>query len=471
MEATLQWKGRPFDEPTRKGIKEALSEIYSARLAPEDSPGKEVCSFCGKVPSLIGYVIARPPVRPDPVFEWESDFRKVPVARAGKVFCRVCLHHDFLQRDRYLELARSIAAGMDKAPQYLPMFDAIAGPRVVRRVQGATCSTCGRRGEALRCFLGAMCLRCHAAADALFRMQMRLEKDRTDDRERDYEGRVKAYLDELERMGREEARAVLAAREARARALGNPLPAPPKTAKTQHDAEAEQCIAFLDQEIGRAARYDSSDRDLIGDGTKIARVNEMLASKTPPRRDILEALLVRVSMLRNVMRTGVDFFDYTGDELINEVIGSYRSCGSFLDVGMSWYVPQAEAGPMLIVGGTAEKRRAAAYAISAVLRARDSAGWPYSGPRPFQFVEAEELWRMPQREQEEIRRRMLITPPDITIFGAESVDRFIEETPRRTNVRFATYFFMNGQEPLDLDKAPVYVSLPAPVPARPKRRG
>lgn len=494
-----------LDRAVVKRLEEQLDEIYREEPPSplEGRRGRAMCALHGGLPSGLGFVVAwrRPGRESD--FEWVYDADVL--ADQGTILCRTCMHPAFEDRDRDLDFVRAVTARMGEASRYLPIFDRIEALRAVRGLPDAVCSICSRRGPALNGVDAVVCWACLERARTVFRAELDRAAEEAKREEEQYDGEVRAYLAELTSIGEEEARAAMAVREASERPAqegpvgkGGPvaslvdsvagwwrrgrdavlprggIEALPVLAlrlgalqerleslapKTALDRDTEFAIDFLDEEIERAVRHRPSAGDLMGNRGKIEGVLRALGSTGPRRRDLLQRLLVRVSMLHKLVRQGIEFYDYTGDELIHEEISAYRSVCAHLSLGLVQYAWRAERdGTLLITGGDSLRRAAAATEIHSVLLAHATASSLFGPSVPFQYCEVETLYSMSEEEQAEVRRRMLVTPPFITVFGAESVDRFIEETPVRAKVRFVTYFFMNGQEPLDLDRAGVYVS-------------
>ena len=241
-------------------------------------------------------------------------------------------------------------------------------------------------------------------------------------------------------------------------------PIPPVV--TTRDSQAKQAIEFLDAEVPRALKHTTRSHDLMGDAVGIRNVHSALRP-----RELSPAMLLRllcsVSMLRQVMETGSSFCGYTGDELINERMGDYDAMATWLDIGVHGYAKAASEGGVIVHGGTREQRARVAAALRRISDHR-TADAMFSRPSaPFQYVEAEDFYAMTPEAQEEVRRRMLITPPYVTVFGADDLDRFVEETPRRATARVVTYLFMNGHDHIDLGRGDVHVSPPPPALPRP----
>ncbi|MFO0755986.1 MAG: hypothetical protein U0359_05825 [Byssovorax sp.] len=473
LEAALPRLRPGLGEATRKRFHEQLFEVTyeNEKRGPDERYDKAVCAFCGDLPFSTGFVLAERARGEEPRFTWSRD-TSVPAER-GTVLCRLCMHRALQERDRDLAELRSITLELPDAARYLPMFDKVDAARIVRMVRDEPCVICRKRRLAVRGVEAVVCTSCHDLAHAVFRAAMAAEKAGAAHREERYEEALAAYLRELRRRAEEEARAALGVRKARrdeAWEQAAPGPTRPNAAPTPADREADWAISFLASEVERAARHQRQDGDLMGDRTKIARVLEALLGKTPPSDDRLLHLLILASMLRQVMADGVAFHDYTGDELINEPIGAYDMVGSTINVGLGHHALAAEQhGALLITGGSRAKRAAASAEIHAILKARSDLSSPFRREPAFQFFEAEDLIAMPEAAQQEVRRKMLVTPPFITLCGAESLDHFLDEVPKRAKVRVVTYFFLDGQAPLDLDRGAVHVQTAWPPLARPAR--
>ena len=243
-------------------------------------------------------------------------------------------------------------------------------------------------------------------------------------------------------------------------------PIPP--ARGRADRRARDAIQFLDDEVERALRHERGHKDLMGDRTGIHLACVALDEKALSR-PMLERFLQSISMLRQVHELRISFYDYTGDELINEVISDYEHLASRIAIGVHGYVETAMAGGLVVSGGTREERARVAGAIGRVVLTRTRSPFPGHGSSPFQYVEADTLYSMSPDGQEEVRRRILITPPVATVFGCDDLDRFIEETPKRCSARIVTYLFMNGQEHLSLSDGRVHVGPPPPAGPLPER--
>jgi hypothetical protein len=456
LEAALPRLRPELDEATRQRFHEQLWEVTyeNERRGPDEHYGRAACAFCSDLPFSTGFVLAERSPGEAPRFTWCCD-TSLPAER-GTVLCRLCMHRAFQERDQDMALLRSITAELPDAARYLALFDKVDAARIVRLVRGEPCVICGGRRVAVRGVEAVVCTSCHDLAHAVFAEAMGREKAGVAQRKERYEAALALYLGELRRRAEHEARIALGVRKARRNepweqaARGTP----PRAI----DHAADVAVSFLATEVDRAARHQPSDGDLMGDRHKIAGALEALLGTTPPSDDRLLHLLILASMLRQVMADGVTFYDYTGDELINEPIGAYSMVGSCPHVGLGRHAIAAEQhGALLLAGGTREKRAAAAMEILAILRARMAPSHPLQREPAFQFFEAEDLIAMPEAAQQEVRRKMLVTPPFITLCGAESVDWFLEEVPKRAKVRVVTYFFLEGQEPLDLDRGAVNV--------------
>jgi hypothetical protein len=235
---------------------------------------------------------------------------------------------------------------------------------------------------------------------------------------------------------------------------------------TPRDAGAVSAIRFLDSEVERALRHRPT-RDLMGNSEGISRASSALQPKelSPP---MLERLLASVSMLRQVLELGIAFYDYTGDELMNQRMSSYDILGAQLDIGIHEHVQTAMEGGLIVSGGTRKSRGRVASALRRIVSYRTRNDLLGHDPDPFWYVEAEELYEMAPSRQEEVRRQMLTTPPTVMVFGCDDLDRFVEETPRRVSVRIVTYLFMNGQQHMNLDDGRVHVSPRPPKAKRPE---
>jgi hypothetical protein len=232
------------------------------------------------------------------------------------------------------------------------------------------------------------------------------------------------------------------------------------------DGPALVAAKFLEEEVERAVRYDSKSRDLMGSRSRIGAALVVMDNLDSYSQAAAGRFLQGVSMLRQVLDLGISFYDYTGDELINEVIGDYEALAARMGTGIDAYVATAERGGLVISGGSRKLRRAAADAIHRVIQSKGRAGAPFNHPQQFYYVEAEDLYAMRDTEQEEVRRRMLVTPPWAVVFGTDDLDEFIEETPRRVKARIVTYLFMDGQNYLNLNDPTIHVS--TGIPSRPQ---
>lgn len=248
---------------------------------------------------------------------------------------------------------------------------------------------------------------------------------------------------------------------------GSPLGKPPiPRGNGPKDEAARAAILFLDEEVERAVRHQKNDGDLMGDSDRIRQACVAL-DEAALSRPMLRRFLQSISMLRQAHDLGVRFYDYTGDELIHEEIRSYSYLASRITIGAHTYAKTAVNGGLVVTGGTKEERARTAAAIERIV-----ANWTLDAlgrSQPFSFIEADNLYSMSTEAQEGVRRMMLITPPVVTVFGADDLDRFIEETPKRCSARIVTYLFMNGLPHLCLDDGLVHVG-PEPPPGGPPQR-
>jgi hypothetical protein len=448
-----------LDEVSRAQVLESVHEAYRA-VEPRDEArrgGRATCALCNEMPHSAGFVLARPAREREASLTWCEAERPGD----GMVLCRGCLRQAYERRDGDLAAARAVLAEMPGAAAHLAVFDAVVEPRVIRVLGNQSCAACGARGPALRGLDASICVACFTRARAVLEGRLAEERGRAAAEEERFEREACAFMAELRAIGEEDARGALAVRLALAapgviRSAHEPM--------TALDVEAAAAADFIEGEALRAVRH-RANRSLMGDRQPIGRALELLESATPPRCDVLLRLLAGAAMLRALTTLGVVFHDTTGDELFDAVIGTYERVASQIDASLAPHADSAASGALLVVGGTVEERAAAAGAIDNILRGRGRYAGYHAWAMPFQYLEAESLYAMAPEAQENVRRRMLSDPPWATVLGANDLDRFIEETPRRTSVRFVTYCFLDGREPLDLASARIYV--PRGVPSCP----
>lgn len=235
-------------------------------------------------------------------------------------------------------------------------------------------------------------------------------------------------------------------------------PPPIPAAITPKDRAAVAAIEFVDSEVIRAVQHSPVSGDLMGRSDRIdfALSALQLSGLTPAMA--LRALQ-SLSMLRQLVEGGTVFYDFTGDELMRTPLLEYEVLATEIFVGMFEFALVAGSGGLIVTGQTPERRARAAKAVELIAASRAPISW-LSFQRetpPFVYIEAERLYAMSPSSQQDVRRWMLMEPRATIVFGADDLDTFIEETPRRVQARIVTYLFMDGQKHLNLNDGLVHV--------------
>jgi hypothetical protein len=299
-----------------------------------------------------------------------------------------------------------------------------------------------------------------------------------------YERDVAAFLEAMRAVAREEAS------DARAH-LGR-LHAASKL-DPANDADAVRCAEELERDAERALREESTQGWVEGSSSAPFLAYELLTERRPSA-PVLERLCHGLSMIRQVLDLGFEFVDRClGDDLMFCASTSpYERAVSAMCPELAVWAERAKTQRgLLITGSTKERRARVARALH--LRYLRLATWVDpgratdfalvgSGPgrvamggkkrgagENTDYIEDDTLYAMAETDQLEVRRRLLITPPDRMLFGAPTLERFMEETPTRVSCRLLTYLFVDGQEHLDLDREEVHVGPPAPALPLPRR--
>ncbi|MFO0589426.1 MAG: hypothetical protein U0441_17950 [Polyangiaceae bacterium] len=464
------------------------------------SSRNDMCRLCGDASfSCVVRADRRGGHEVDFVVDGSDTMRDRP--RPDGVLCWKCLYTHVDHLDPGLAVMRRLLLSTPEGAQFLPTLRRVEEARRFRNVTG-TCELCGRKGAAIRGPTDVVyCLVCYRSAQAVRDAEMARWETNRRIKEEKFDAAVMDYMRAMWAIAREDAQCAFFAMQRRGEltakhegAPPNTSPAPPpeeasprietpgwSLAKESHkdgrpptppvvtarDAQAKQAIEFLDAEVERALKHTTRARDLMGDSTRIRDVH-LAFQPAELSRPMLLRFLCSLSVLRQVIETGSTFCGYTGDELIHERMTDYDAIASRLDVGVHDYVKAASEGGVLVHGGTKESRARVAGALRRISDYR-TADTMFSRPSaPFQYIEAEDFYAMTPDAQEEVRRRMLITPPYVTVFGADDLDRFIEETPRRATARVVTYLFMNGHDHVDLNRGDVHASPNPPTIPRPK---
>lgn len=248
------------------------------------------------------------------------------------------------------------------------------------------------------------------------------------------------------------------------------------------NATALRCASLLDQIAVRALLGGPDKRALVESPFRARETLDFL-TRHVPSLPAFERLLESISLLRQLLDVGFQFDDHcVGDELAYvSVTHAYEALVALTCPELEQPAARALAqNSLLIVGRTTEERERVAYAIHQRHLRFGQGHDPYGTlprylcigkgegkvsifrARGNSFIEAEDLYAMSEDEQAEVRRLMLITPPQLILFGAPNLDSFMQEVPRRVRARILTYLFMDGQEPLELDREDVFLPPPPP---------